>query len=206
MDIQPADNEAIKTQEEWIQYFNQQGKRMISAPDVYRIGQKYLIGQNGTRELVQSVRDDFERSFLITSTRETYNPNILTLDAIITHNFGSTVVQPTEKTVLVPVYQCTPLDEVLKTEKGVDYLRIKFDTNDSPDKIKETFAALSGKPANLIYIWTPTRKSMLNYQERVASFGFGGDGFLVGGDCKVYGLSGRSRGVVCKIGEADAQK
>ncbi len=190
IDIQPADNGAIKTQEEWILYFNQQGKRMISAPDLYRIGQ-----QNGTSELVQSVRDDFKERWLITSTRETYNPNILTLDARITHNFGSTVVQPTEKTVLVSVYGCTPLDEVLKTEKGVDYLRIKFDTNDSPDKIKETFAALSGKPSNLTYVWTPTRKSRLNYQERVAGFVFYGDGFHVGGDCGVGVLIGRSRGV-----------
>ena len=34
IDSVPADNGASMPQERWIQYFNQQGKRMISAPNV----------------------------------------------------------------------------------------------------------------------------------------------------------------------------
>src|SRR3989338_7276099 len=109
IDIQPADNGATRTQENWIQYFNEKGQQMISAPLAYKIGQSVNL------ELLQSVRDDFDKSWLVTSTRETYNPN--TLDARIIHNHGSTIVQQTEKTVLVPVYQRALLDDVLKEEE-----------------------------------------------------------------------------------------
>jgi len=190
IDSVPADNGAVRTQEGWIPYFNQQRKRMISAPDVY------WIGQNGTPELVQSIRDDFEKSWLVTSTRETYNPN--TLDARITHNHGSTIVQPTKKTVLVPVYHQALLDDVLKEEDGVAYLRIKLGTNDSPEKIRETLTALSGKSANLIYVWTPDQKSRANYPKRAAVFGFDDDGFHVIGDDGVDGNDCLSRGVDVK--------
>lgn len=190
IDSVPADNRAARTQEEWIPNFNQQRKRMISAPDVY------WIGQNGKPELVKSIRDDINKSWLITSTREIYNPN--TFDARVTHNHGSTVVQPTGKTVLVPVYQQAPLDDVFTEEEGVAYLRVKLGTNDSPEKIRETLAALSGVPTNLIYVWTPDQKSRANYQKRAADFGLGDDGFYVSGDSCVYGYSGRSRGMSVK--------
>lgn len=187
VDTFPAANGATRTQEKWIPYFNQKRKRMISAPDVYR------IVQNGTPNLIQSVRNDFEEDWLVTSTRETYIPN--TLDARITHNYGSTVVRPTEKTVLVPVYQGTPLDEVLKEKKGVAYLRVKLGTNDAPKKIRETLTALSGKPANLTSIWTPDQENRLSYQERAALFVFVFDGFRVGGDYCIVDRGGHSRGV-----------
>ena len=45
IDSMPADNGASMPQERWIKYFNNERKRMISAPDVY------TIGQNGTSSL-----------------------------------------------------------------------------------------------------------------------------------------------------------
>lgn len=195
IDPTAADNEAVRTQNQWIELYNAQGeefkgKRMISAPDVY------MIGKNGIPELVQSVRDDFEKRWLVTSTREKYRQD--TLDARITHNHGSTVVQPTEKIILVPVYRGTPLDQVLRTEEGIAYLRIKFDTNDSPEDIGRTLAALSGKPSNLTYIWTPDQASRATYQGRAAGFDSVNGRFHVYGGYRVVGYGGLSRGVSVK--------
>ena len=188
IDLQPADNGAAKTQEVWIIYFNELKKPMISSPDVYR------AGQEGNSRLVASLRNDFNESWLVTSTRESYDSN--TLNAKITQDYGSTVVKPTSKKVLVPVYGGIPLDKVLEDKDGVAYLQAKFGIQDSPDEIVKTLAALSGKSPDLIKVWTPDQASRASYQKRVAGFDFVDDQFHVGGDGRAYGNDGRSRGVL----------
>jgi len=110
IDLKPADNGKYRTQDKWIPLFNDKGQRMISAPDVYR------IGQIGSHDLVESVRADFHTAWLVTSTRITYNSN--NLGARITHNFGSKVVAPTETRLVAPVYQNVALGRILETAEG----------------------------------------------------------------------------------------
>ncbi len=192
VDLQPADGGNSHTQNEWIPYFDKlknPRKRMISAPDVYR------MGQSGSPDLLQSVREDFEKSWFVSSTRINYASD--TLDAKITHNYGSTAVQPTERKVAVPVYQQTALSDVLKTKEGISYLQALFDTKDNSNKIAKTLTALSGKSADDTYVWTPDQQSGASYQERAAGFDFGSDRFHVGG-LRVDVSSGLSRGVSVK--------
>jgi len=190
VDLQPAEDGNTNTQNGWIPYFNNfknPRKRMISAPDVYR------IGQNGSQELIQSARDDFDKSWLVSSTRTNYASD--TLDAKITHNYGITAVQPVERKVVVPIYQQTALRDVLKTKEGVDYLQALFDTKDNADKIAKTLVALSGKSAEDIYIWAPDQQSRAGCQERAAGFVFLFGRFHVYGNNRVGDNNGRSRGM-----------
>ena len=190
IDFQPADDGKVKTQEVWIPYFNEQKKPMVSAPDVYR------AGQEGNPRLIARLKRDFGESWLVSSTRESYKPD--TLNARITHNHGSTVVQPTSQNILVPVYSDKPLDQVLKDNDGVAYLQVKFGTQDKPDAIEKTLADLSGKSPDLIRVWTPDQANRANYSERAAGFDFGGGQFLVSGGYGADDDSGRSRGVSIK--------
>lgn len=190
IDLQSADNGAVKTQDKWIHYFNEQGKPMVSVPDVYR------VGQEGNQRLIASLRQVFDERWLVTSTRETYEPD--TLNARIIHDYGSRFAQPVSTNVLVPVYSGKPLDHVLQDNEGVAYLHAKLGTQDKPDAIEKTLVDLSGKTPDLIRIWTPDQKSRASYQERAAGFGFDVGGFHVGGDGRVGYDVGRSRGVSIK--------
>lgn len=201
VDLQPADGGNSHTQNDWISYFNEfknPRKRMISAPDVYR------LGQNGSQDLLQSVREDFEQSWIVSSTRINYASD--TLDAKITHNYGSKVVQPTEIKVAVPVYQQTALSDALKAKEGINYLQALFNTKDDKDQIARTLTALSGKSVENIYVWTPNQQNRASYQERAAGFDFGGGRFHVDGDFRVVDGGGRSRGVSVKSAEPTRKK
>lgn len=190
IDIRPSNNGATAFQDVWIPYFDEGGAKMISAPDVY------MIGQMGSPQLVQSIRGDFASGWIVTSTREEYRRD--TLDVEITHDYQSTVFRPAPKTVLVPFYGIKTLDDVLRDEKSLAYLRAKFNTNDESDKIRETLSALSGKPQSLISICILDYIiEVLNSRVIVAPaiFGFQGDGFRIGGGGGAGGDFARSRGV-----------
>ena len=190
IDLKPADNGKYRTQDKWIPFFNDKGQRMISAPDVYR------IGQIGSHDLVESVRADFHTAWLVTSTRITYNSN--NLGARITHNFGSKVVAPTETRLVAPVYQNVALGRILETAEGRAYVSALFNTQDSPDVVAKTLATLSGKSTDNTYIWTPQQKSRAEHRERAVDFDSDGEGFHVFGYNLPDSKYGFSRGVSAK--------
>lgn len=194
IDSEPADGGKYRTQQDWIAFFNEQKKPMVSAPDIYR------VGKGGQEKLVESLREDFDKRWETTSTRISYSPD--TLNAKVIHNYGSTVVQPHEKQLIVPVYTDTTLDSVLGISQGVKYLRTLFDTNDNDKSIAQALTALSGKNVRDIYVWTPTQESRAQKTERAVGFDFGRDGFRVNGDFWVGGYVGRSRGVSVEVGSA----
>lgn len=200
IDLQPADNGKYRTQNQWIPFFNEKGVAMISAPDVYR------AGQSGSDELVKSLRKDFDRDYIVTSTRIIYNPN--SLDAKIVHNHGSTVVKPTESKVIVPVYQdWTKLSKVLGTEEGKAYLSALFGTKDNAENMAKTLSKLSGKSIDDNCVWTPTQDGRKDRPERAVGFDYGSGRFHVDGDGWVDDFDlGQSRGVSVKSAKPIAQK
>ncbi|PIR40214.1 MAG: hypothetical protein COV33_01000 [Candidatus Zambryskibacteria bacterium CG10_big_fil_rev_8_21_14_0_10_34_34] len=166
IDSERADNGERKTQQEWISFFNEQGKAMISAPDVYR------AAKIGSDELVRKLKEDFSQSRpsnkydtrigLVTSTRIVYNAH--NQEATITHNTGSSIVEPQEYKVMIPHYFHKREYEVLRSEGGLAFLRALFDTNDRPGVIEEVLIRLSGKSREMFAgypvcegtkIWTP---------------------------------------------------
>ena len=195
IDIQAADNGTWRNQDDWIQFFNAKGVAMISIPDIYR------AGQTGSDKLLESLRESSCRNALVTSTRIIYDPD--SLDARIIHNYGSTVVKPTETKFAIPVYDRCEMtfSKLLRTEEGTNYLRVLFDTKDTPDKIAATLSRLSGTPFNTKdegdyaftnCVFTPLPAERKQWPERAVWFGYSTNGLSLRVDVSVDGGRGVS--------------
>ena len=188
IDLLPADNGAYRTQEQWIAFFNEQQRRMISAADLYK------KGKSAPDDVLKSLRKDFDESWLVSSTRNSYSRD--DLSGIVTQNYGSRVVTPSQRNVsVIPVYNGTKLAQALQTEEGLDYLQALFDTIDDPEAITGTLEHLSGRNADNIVLWTPDQGSRKRYPERAVWFDGLGGRFHVNRGYRFDNYFGRSRGV-----------
>lgn len=202
IDSEQADGGDRKTQDEWIKYFNEQGRLMISAPDIYRAAKK------GSDHLIESLRNDFYESEaeekntpyrhgLVTSTRVVYH-NADGRNATIIHNVNSKIVKPKEYEVIVPHYGREWA--ILRTSEGLAYLRALFDTNDRPEIIEHTLIKLSGKSKGMFseqpvcdgcYFNTPNPKWKRDVMETATLFCYGTEqhlGFGYYGDLQIRNL------------------
>lgn len=177
-------------QESHIYRFNRLGKVMVAMSDLYN------AGKNATPEVIQSLRRDFQKSWVISSTRINYELN--NLEAAITHYFGSKIVSPEEVKVVVPDYSNSPtLDQVLSNEEGLKYLQALFNTSDDTEAIKRTLKRLSGKDGENTVLWTPNQYNRIKYQDRVVlGLSFYNRFGLFRVDCINYNHIGRSRAVL----------
>ena len=200
IDPHAADNRARRTQSQWVGFFNEQGKAMISAPNIYQ------AGKHASDEVLASLRRDFGESLLVSSSRIKYAQD--DLSGRITHNYESSVFKPSQRDVkVIPVYDETLLAQALQSDESIGYLHALFDTTDEPKCIAGTLENLSKRNADRIALWTPSQFSRQYYNEGAVRFDVdGGGGFrVVGGDRVVDGV-GRSRGVNVKSAKPDAQK
>ncbi len=190
VDTTAADNSSIKSQEEWINYFNSQRKVMASLPDLYH------AGKSGSPDLLVSLRKDFKDSWEISSTRIIYNANGLT--ARIIHYFGSTITTPVESpSLIVPIYRGTPLNDVLAAREGLIYLQTLFRTADDSQAVRNTLQKLSNYSLEKTKVWTADDSSRVSHPARAAGFYCNLSGFHVDGNSSIS-PHGRSRGV--KVG------
>ncbi len=177
-----------KTQKDWIEYFNNKGEKMISAPDIYKVAKK------GNTKLIESLKKDFKDNWEVTSTRIIYNKK--NLKAEIIHEGGSKIVKPKKYKVKVPILD-GDFEENKETEK---YLQALFDTKDSIDKILKTLKKF-GKDKKL-QLWTPDQSSRRNRPIRSVGLYFSDFGrFGVDGVGWFDGSVGLSRGVVVDSAE-----
>ena len=159
MNIEPRPDDEYRTQEEWIQFFNNKKQRMISAPDVLK-----LMEENNLMA-IESLKKDFKDQWLVTSTQIIYNAQ--DLSATIIQNAESTIVKPKEvKLKSVPVYRGEKLKDVISTTEGLAFLRAIFDTNISADKLTQFLNSVSNKDLDKIKIWSPTQSSRKEKQIR----------------------------------------
>lgn len=180
-------NQILKlTQDNFIDKFNELNRIMISAPDLYDAGKNQP-------EVIESLQKDFNESWIVTSTRIQYEED--SLEGTITHYFGSNVISPNEKRLIIPYYNGTNLNDVLGDEQGLIYLQVLFNTSDAPDELKKTLKNLSNKESSKTKIWTPDQSSRKQYPVRAAWFNVNFDVFHVGGGDHVDSGDGRSRGV-----------
>ena len=190
MKILPRPDDEYRTQEEWIQYFDDEKKCMISMPDVFQI-----VKENNT-EVIESLRKDFKDHWLVTSTRIIYDKK--DLSAKIIHNADSVVAKPTEIN-LKEVPECRPtyLKKLLETNEGLNYIRALVDDKKvTKEQIIKLFVALSGKKEKNIRFWTPTQNSRKSKQVRSVDICFDVfDWFNVDGDW-FDDYNGLSRGVI----------
>ncbi len=204
IDLLPADNFAHKTQRQWIDFFNEQGRRMISVADVYQAG-KSAFG-----EMLDNRRRDFNEPRLVVSTMIGYSGD--DLSGRIIQNYGSKVVKPSQTDVsIIPVYDNGILSQALQTKEGVSYLQALLGTSDEPEQIALALEHLSGRSASNIVLWTPNQSTRKGYSEERRSerpvrlldfidafFVDGDDTFAEDGpfaDGLVNGLFGNSRGL-----------
>ncbi len=172
-----------KNQKDWIDYFNNKGEKMISAPDIYRVAKK------GNKTLIESLKEDFKDSWEVTSTRIIYNKK--NLQAEIIHDADSKIAKPKKYKVKVPILSGN-FEENKETEK---YLQVLFDTKDSIDKILKTLKKF-GKDRK-IRLWTPSQSSRKDKEFRSVELYFGGFGrFDVYGYVWFVVSEGFSRGVI----------
>ena len=169
-----------KNQKDWIDYFNSKGVKMISAPNIYRVINK---------ELIESLKKDFDDDWEVTSTRIIYNNK--TLQAEIIHDVDSKVVKPKKYKVKVPILR-GDFEENKETEK---YLQALFDTKDNLDKILKTLKKF-GKDKK-IRLWTPNQSDRKNRSVRSVGLYFDVfDRFDVVGGSWFDSSGGYSRGVI----------
>ena len=174
-----------KNQKDWIDYFNNKGEKMISAPDIYKAANK---------ELIESLKEDFKEVWEVTSTKIIYNKK--NLNAEIIHNADSKIVKPKKYNVEIPVFD-GDFEENKETEK---YLQVLFDTKDSLDKIMKVLKKF-GKDKEL-RLWTPDQSSRKSKQFRSVELFFDGfDRFDVGGGNWFDSSEGLSRGVIVDSAE-----
>lgn len=208
LDEAAADNGSTKTQNQWIGYWNtiQDGRVFSSAPDLYQAFKQLKSLQEGSpqerqqsQSLIDSLRQDFRQSWVVTSTRLIHQPN--TLDTKIIHHFGNkdpSLIQQTE--LEVPEYLGIRLANSLSDPKLEIYLQSLLDTKDNIEEITKTLEFISNKPRPNIKIWTPPLQinqylTRQQYPERAARFGIDAGGFRVVGGGLVDDDDGRSWGV-----------
>jgi len=190
MKILPRPDDEYRTQEEWVNFFNKDKKRMVSMPDLFQ-----LVKEDNT-ETIESLRKDFKDSWLVTSTRIIYDKD--NLSAKIIHNANSTVTKPTEITLKeIPVCRPTYLKDLIDTEAGLSYIRALINNKATKEQITDFFVKLSGKKEKNIRFWTPSQSSRKDKQVRsVVLYFVGFDRFYGGGDFWFDDNDGFSRGVI----------
>tara|TARA_B100000315_G_C14498797_1_gene551321 strand:+ start:244 stop:1122 length:879 start_codon:yes stop_codon:yes gene_type:complete len=158
VDRELAENGARKTQDQWIETGNEQGKIVMCASHFYQ------VGKSGDEGLIQSIQK--YRNYFVLGDRFIYNPDDLKGKMI--SPYGSTVITPVEKKLIIPVYFGVVLDEVLGAEQGLKFQQAFWDTQDGPEKMKNNLKRISGKDSNQSYVWTPNQENRKNYPERAA--------------------------------------
>ncbi|PIN80595.1 hypothetical protein COV11_03750 [Candidatus Woesearchaeota archaeon CG10_big_fil_rev_8_21_14_0_10_30_7] len=174
-------------QSDFINFFNSVGRIMVSMPDLYE------AGKSASKKTLESLRKDFRESWVITSTRIDYEPD--SLDATITHYFGSNVVIPNVIKVLIPKYSSNfNLNNVLNTDEGLAFLQAFFNTEDDAETIKTTLNKLSNYESNNSCILTSDQNSRQSNPTSASGLDCSDVRFHV--DVDVIVNTGRSRGVL----------
>src|SRR3989344_2201477 len=158
LDSVPAENGAVKNQNDWIAYWNSitDGRRFASIADYYQVFRQLSdalkTGSDAEKaaanQSIDSLRKDLRESWLVTSTRIIYQPD--SLEARLIHGFGAGNLQQTSgRDLTVPLYWNTPITEVYSTAEGLAYLRSLLSTDETGPAIVERLSAVSGyQPQN----------------------------------------------------------
>jgi len=164
LDSVPAENGAVKNQNDWIAYWNSitDGRRFASIADYYQVFRQLSdalkTGSDAEKaaanQSIDSLRKDLRESWLVTSTRIIYQPD--SLEARLIHGFGAGNLQQTSgRDLTVPLYWNTPITEVYSTAEGLAYLRSLLSTDETGPAIVERLSAVSGYQPQNIKMLTP---------------------------------------------------
>ncbi len=202
LDDSAADNGDTKTQNQWIKYWDKinDGRRFASAPDLYQVFKQLKTRGDEAKTLADSLKEDFKKSWIVTSTRLIYQPD--NYNAKIIHNYGnknSSLVK--EVDIKVPEYLGVLIADKTNDEDCLAYLKALFDTKDDIEEIISVLEYTSDKSREKIKLWTPPLESSTyltrkQYLERAVRVYYDDGEFLVVGCGLVGYYSGHSRGVL----------
>ncbi|MFH1637720.1 MAG: hypothetical protein ABIB71_04830 [Candidatus Woesearchaeota archaeon] len=199
LDDVAAENGKYKTQNQWIEYWNdvKDGRRFPSMAELYQVFKQIAADKDANRTLLDSVRKDFKARLLLSSTRLQYNSD--NENSRIIHNYRSDrEQQPLD--LDIPEYLDIPLKTVLIQDKGLYFFHALLGTEDTKEEITDVFEVISDKPKKDIKVWTPpfsddTYTSRGEMRERAASLYYDSGLFRI--SCNLnLGNDGRSRAVL----------
>ena len=201
LDDSAADSRNSRTQNQWIEYWNNinDERRFASAPDLYQFFKQLRTKGDEAKTLVDSLREDFKESWIMTSTRLIYQPN--NYNAKIIHNYGNkNPALIKEMDIKVPEYLGVLIADKTNDEDCLTYLKALFDTKDDIEEIISVLEYISDKSRKKIKLWTPPLENNTYYirkqhPERAVWLCFYDDEFHVNGNSHVGINLGRSRGV-----------
>jgi hypothetical protein len=213
LDAAPADGGQYRTQDQWIDYWNNLDgdKYMASTADFYS-GFKGLKAamesedaeeKKNAKKIVDSLRKDFNDRWIVSSTRLQYNTNPADkLEGKIIHHYRSKNPDLTKEiTLTIPVYRNKDFTDVIGSEEGLKYLQAYWGTEDDANTITNIMEFISGKNKNEIKVWTAAVKSdeystetRKSNSERVAVLVFDLGRFRIGGGYDNLSKVGRSCG------------
>ncbi len=165
-----VDKEGIsvdRTQSELIDLFNQSGKVMASMPDFYE------LAKSEDDKLLEEIKEDLEiyDHKIVSSTKIDYELN--SLEATITHYFGSKIIKSITRKVKIPELRRFLLHKAYAEHLDIqNYLQALFNTNDNVETIKRNLEKLIGQEAHQIQLWTPpaAARDMEDFLESATGF------------------------------------
>jgi len=163
-----VDNAEYRTQDGWINRFNELGTPMPSSNKIY----EFLRDNPSENFPFETLSGIFGNPRIITSTRTFF-------DRVI-HDYKSAIVSPSTIIVRIPFYDGVSLTELLNEESGVEHLRALFGTEDLPSNIISVLERLSKKSAGHIRIFTPDYSLRDHHLGSVVSFEDFNKNFYIG--------------------------
>ncbi|MFH0797887.1 MAG: hypothetical protein V1906_00590 [Candidatus Woesearchaeota archaeon] len=188
LDDMAADNGTYKMQEEWIGYWNdfKDGRLFASMKDMYAAFGQIQRNPGQYKNPLASLRDAFDKRWVITSTRINYKAN--SMQAEIIHHYGSNGHKDSIQ-LEIPFYDYTKIMDVLNSEVGLAYMRALFGTEDDKKDISDTLKFVSGKKEDEIFVWTPDLDGRSRIPVGAALLSYGSGEFRVYG-CNIHYIGG----------------
>jgi len=198
-----AKNGALKTQNGWIRYWNRkkrvsEGRWFSSMADIYQVFKQIVEAPEKHESLLASVRRNFCKVSLLSSTRIKYNPN--DENAQIIHNYGSKMQKEPIELEIPVLYPGKRIATELNG-KGIAFLQALLYTDDSKKEIVGVLSRIGDVPHEKLILCTPpldnggdSMRSKLSKRGVSLSY-FAGD-FHVFADGNPGRILGRSRAVI----------
>ncbi len=207
-------NAHTRSQYVWLNNWPANGSVMISMSNVYDLAKRFrkndfiMVCEYDDKNLISSTPllpvERFKENFindlrspysLITSTRlKSFKDSSQNREFKLIQHCNKELKFIVEEDIHVPRYTRTPLEVVLRTNDGVDFLRALFKTQDSADEIEKNINYLFNKKG--VFVFTPQNDSILFNSDHVCSIyeSSSFDGFIIStGENLVF--AGRTRGV-----------
>jgi|GEM_PF-5377864 len=147
----------IQTPAQWIEDYNNQGKVMITLPD--------LFGTN--KSFIKCVRESCTQCWVPTSTVTTFENN---LSGKVSQNYGSKIVTSKNSSIdLIPVLEEVPLNQIVKDEEALKYVGLLMgNANAKPEYLFDMFLRFMKIIPEKILVSTSTEEERKIRPSRVA--------------------------------------